>query len=166
MTFRPDRILEVLERHAVGHVVIGGLAATLHGAGTVTFDVDVVPDLTAANLVRVSSALDELDARIRVEGITGGLPFRHDAESLGTMNVLNLVTRFGDFDITFRPAGIPSFAEWDAHAEDREALGIRFRLAALEDIIRSKEAANRDKDRANLPVLRALLERQRGGRRA
>ena len=36
--------------------------------------------------------------------------------------------------------------------------------AALEDIIRSKEAANRDKDRQPLPTLRLLLEKQRSKR--
>jgi hypothetical protein len=32
-------------------------------------------------------------------------------------------------------------------------------VAALEDIVRSKEAANREKDRVVLPALRRLLER-------
>jgi hypothetical protein len=37
------------------------------------------------------------------------------------------------------------------------------RVAALKDIIRSKEAANRPKDRLALPELRALLEAQKHG---
>jgi hypothetical protein len=36
-------------------------------------------------------------------------------------------------------------------------------VAALEDIIRSKEAANREKDRQALPTLRSLLEKRRAG---
>jgi hypothetical protein len=34
-------------------------------------------------------------------------------------------------------------------------------VASLADVIRSKEAANRPKDRAALPVLRRILEQQR-----
>ena len=159
MSFRPDAILEVLERHQVACVVIGGLAATMHGAATVTFDVDIVPDQAPVNLVRLSTALTELEARIRVEGIEGGLAFDRDERSLASMSVLNLVTKFGDLDLTFHPAGLPSYVDWNRSAEDREALGVRFRLASLADVIRSKEAADRPKDRAALPVLRALQQR-------
>ena len=161
MAFRPDEILRVLERHDVRYVVIGGLAASLHGAGTVTFDVDVVPESSPDNLMRLSAALDELKARIRVSGIAGGLDFDHDAKSLGSMEVINLVTNYGDFDITFHPSGVSTFSEWDRHAEDTEALGVHFRLASLADIIQSKEAAARPKDQIAVPVLRELLNRQK-----
>jgi hypothetical protein len=160
VTFRPDEILRVLEDHGVRYVVIGGLAAALYGSGTVTFDVDVVPDTAPENLTRLSAALDELDARIRVNGIEGGLPFDRDAGSLGSMEVVNLVTKHGDLDVTFHPSGISSFSEWDVHAEKAEALGAHFRLASLADVIRSKEAAGRPKDQNALPILRELLKRQ------
>ncbi|HEV2360260.1 MAG TPA: hypothetical protein VGS21_01020 [Acidimicrobiales bacterium] len=160
MTFQPDRLLEALERHGVRFVVIGGLAAAIHGAGNVTFDVDVVPEESPANLGRLSSALTELEAKVRVDGIDGGLPFAHDARSLAGLNVLNLVTVAGDLDITMHPAGVISFEEWDRSASDAEALGVHFRLAALEDVIRSKEAADRPKDRAVLPLLREVLARR------
>ena len=161
MAFRPDEILKVLEHHQVQYVVIGGLAAALYGSATVTFDIDIVPDSTPENLTRLSSALDDLDARIRVDGIKGGLPFEHDARSLGSMEMINLVTNHGDFDVTFHPSGVSSFSEWDDHAGDTEALGVHFRLASLADVIRSKEAAGRPKDQIAVPILRELLKRQR-----
>ncbi len=163
MAFRPDEILKVLEQHRVRYVLIGGLAASLHGAGTVTLDVDIVPDSSPSNLTRLSAALDELGARIRVNGIEGGLAFRHDAGSLRSMDVINLVTDHGDLDVAFHPSGIPAFSEWDSRAEEAEALGVHFRLASLADVIRSKEAAGRPKDRITLPVLRQLLSRQKRG---
>jgi hypothetical protein len=163
VAFRPDEILRVLEHHGVRYVLIGGLAAALHGAGTVTFDVDIVPDSAPENLARLCLALDELDARIRVDGIGGGLSFDHDARSLGSMEVLNLVTNHGDFDVTFHPSGVASFSEWDENAQETEALGVHFRLASLADVIRSKEAAGRPKDQIAVPILRELLKRQRDG---
>lgn len=166
MSFRPDRILAALERHRVRYVVIGGLAATIHGASTVTFDVDVVPEPSIENLGRLSAALDELGAKIRVSGIEGGLPFTHDAASLARIEVLNLVTVHGDLDVTLHPSGVPAFATWDEHARDIEALGVHFRLGALQDVIRSKEAAGRAKDRIALPELRQLVERTRDRSRA
>lgn len=160
MAFRPDEILKVLEDHRVRYVVIGGLAAALYGSGTITFDVDIVPDSTPENLTRLSAALDDLVARIRVDGIEGGLPFDHDAGSLESMEVINLVTNHGDFDVTFHPSGVSSFSEWEDNAEDAEALGVHFRLASLTDIIRSKEAAGRPRDQIAVPLLRELLKRQ------
>jgi len=163
VAFRPDEILKVLEHHRVRYIVIGGLAAALYGSGTVTFDVDIVPDSAPENLNRLSSALDELDARIRVDGIEGGLPFEHDARSLGSMDMINLVTSHGDFDVAFHPSGISSFSEWDHNAGETEALGVHFRLASLADVIRSKEAAGRPKDLIVVPILRELLKRQQDG---
>ena len=157
--FRPDEILRVLHEHRVRFVLIGGLAATLHGAAHPTFDVDITPDDSPANMKRLSAALRALRARIRVDGIPGGLPFDHDAACLARMMNLNLVTRAGDLDIAMHPTGVETFKAWDAHATDLVALGVAVRVAALDDIIRSKEAAGRQKVLVTLPLLRALRAR-------
>jgi hypothetical protein len=159
--FDPDRLLQVLHRHEVRYVLIGGLAAVLRGSVTPTFDVDITPAAGAANLARLSAALTELDARIRVDGIPEGLPFSHDATSLAHMTTVNLVTRFGDLDIAFDPAGGADYSQWENDATLITVLGVPVRVASLDDIIRSKEAADRDKDRLQLPMLRALQQRQR-----
>ncbi len=157
--FRPQDILAVLNEHHVRYVLIGGLAAIVHGSAAPTFDVDVVPDPTRNNFARLSAALTDLGARVRVEGIDDGLPFAHDADNLAAMSVLNLATRAGDFDVTLYPAGIENFASWDRGATEFVVLGVPTRVAALADVIRSKEAADRDKDRAVLPMLRELARR-------
>ena len=72
--------------------------------------------------------------------------------------LLNLVTRYGDLDLTFRPAGTGGFADLARQAKQVTILGVGVSVAALEDVIRSKEAADRPKDRRSLPVLRQLLE--------
>jgi hypothetical protein len=158
--FDPDALLEVLHRHDVRYVLIGGLAAALRGSATPTFDVDITPDVSTGNLMRLSTALADLEARIRVEGIPGGLPFSHDAVSLSLMTTLNLVTRLGDLDIAFDPPGVGDYSQWEAGSALVTVLGVPVRVASLDDIIRSKEAAGRDKDRLQLPMLRALQQRQ------
>ena len=158
--FDPDALLEVLHRHEVRYVLIGGLAAALRGSATPTFDVDIMPAAGSANLARLSAAMRELDARVRVDGIPEGLPFSHDAASLSQMTMLNLVTRFGDLDIAFDPAGGADYSQWEADATMVTVLGVPVRVASLDDVIQSKEAAGRDKDRLQLPTLRALQRRQ------
>ena len=157
--FDPDALLEVLHRHEVQYVLIGGLAAALRGSAMPTFDVDITPAADAANLARLSAALTELEARIRVDGIPEGLAFSHDVASLAQMTTLNLVTRFGDLDIAFEPAGVTDYSQWQTHATLVTVLGVPVEVASLDDIIRSKETAGRDKDRLQLPMLRALRQR-------
>jgi len=158
--FDPEALLKVLHRHEVQYVLIGGLAAALRGSATPTFYVDITPAGDASNLGRLSAALTDLDARIRVDGIPQGLPFSHDSASLAQMTTLNLVTRFGDLDIAFDPAGIADYSQWEADATLVTVLGVPVQVASLDDIIRSEETAGRDKDLLQLPMLRALQQRQ------
>lgn len=161
--FRPEEILRTLDAHGVRYVLIGGLAAVLHGSAMPTYDVDITPDASAENLGRLSDALRGLDARVRVDGVEGGLPFRHDATSLAGVTTLNLVTRAGDLAITLHPAGLPQFADWQRDAIRLEILGVPVTVASLDAVLRSKEAAGRPKDRAALPMLRELRARQSSG---
>jgi len=63
--FDPVSMLRVLERHQVDYILIGGLAATLHGSPLRTGDVDICPRAELDNLERLAAALTEMEARIR-----------------------------------------------------------------------------------------------------
>jgi len=159
--FRPQDILEVLDRHGVRFVLIGGLAAILHGASHLTTDVDIVPYESKDNLTRLSAALRELDARIRVSGEPDGVPFDHSAESLARVRTWNLQTAKGDLDIAFEPSGTHGYDDLARDAVVMRVRGSDVPVASLADVIRSKEAAGRARDRAVLPGLRELLARRR-----
>jgi hypothetical protein len=157
MTFAPDRLLATLAGHGVDFVVIGGLAATIHGSTLVTFDVDVTPRRSRDNLARLSEALTELGARIRDDAGGPGVLFNHDAASLADAQMWNLTTDAGDLDLTFAPAGTRGFQDLARDAVRVDIAGVTLLVASLADVIRSKEAAGREKDRAALPLLRKLL---------
>jgi hypothetical protein len=163
----PKTLFEVLARHRVEYVLIGGLAANLHGSPLVTNDADITPRRTRKNLERLSAALRDLDARIRTTTEPEGLVFACDAEFFERMKMVNMQTRAGEFDISFEPAAFGGYEDLDAHAIDFDVYGVRVRVAALSDIIKSKETANRLKDQAALPHLYALedeiaaIERER-----
>jgi hypothetical protein len=162
--FRPERILEVLAAHDVDYIMIGGLAAAVHGSDLVTGDLDITPATGDENLARLSRALDELDARIRTDTEPDGLPFAHDPTSLAHGAVWNLVTTAGDLDLAMMPSGTQGYDDLRRDAIAIKILGVPTRVAALADVIRSKEAAGREKDRAALPMLRRLqneIERRR-----
>ena len=159
--FRPEEIVRVLHEHGVRYVLIGGLAASLHGAATPTFDVDITPATNDDNMARLSAALDALGARVRVDGVPEGVPFRHDAKSLRELTTLNLVTAYGNLDITNEPTGIALYEDWAVNAIEIAWHDTPVAVAALADVVTSKEAAGRDKDKAQLPLLRSLLARLR-----
>jgi hypothetical protein len=153
-----DEIFACLNRHGVRYVLIGGLAAVLHGSPLLTLDADICPAADEGNLERLAAALEEMDARIRTADSAQGVGFPRDAAFLGKIELLNLVTRFGDLDLSFRPSGTQGYPDWARQATEMTIGSLRVLVAALADVIRSKEAANRPKDQRALPVLRLLQE--------
>lgn len=163
--FDPEAILVALEREGVRYVVIGGLAAILQGSAALTQDLDICPARDPDNLERLARALRSVAARIRTADAPEGLPFACDAEFFRNVELVNLITPHGEVDVAFIPSGTTGYDDLVFRARPLEiAEGLAPPIAALEDVIRSKEAANRPKDVAVLPMLRTLLAeiRKRG----
>lgn len=156
--FQPDKIFAILQHHHVAYVTIGGVAATLHGSNLRTGDLDICPSKEAGNLSRLAAALKELGARIRAVGAPYGIPVSIDASFLDTLELVNFTTLYGDFDVSFLPTGTTGFEDLSASTVEFDLDGLVVPVASLEDVIRSKEAANRQKDRDQLPSLKALLD--------
>ena len=163
--FRPAELTAALQRRGVRYVLIGGLAGTLHGSPLTTQDADICPERTPDNLERLASALRDLHARIRTEGADDGLPFACDARFFETIALVNLVTDAGDLDVAFEPAGTGGYDDLQRAAVVVDVDGVAISTASLEDVIRSKRAADRPKDRAALPVLEEVLRQSRLAKR-
>ena len=151
MTLRAEEILAVLDLHQVRYVVIGGLGAVLHGSPIVTLDADICPARTRENLDLLAAALRDLKARLRVAGVPDGLAFPYDGVFLANVQLLNLTTPFGDLDLSYEPAGTSGYDDLARNAVTYEIAGRQVQVASLDDIIRSKEAANWEKDRRSYP---------------
>lgn len=154
-------LAEVLSRHGVRFVVIGGFVAQMYVPEYATEDADFTPATDRDNLERLSRALGELEARVRTEVVPEGLPFSHDAASLARASMWNLQCKHGAFDITFEPAG-GGYDHLARRAKVVTVRGVQMPLADLADIVESKRLANRPKDLAVLPLLEdALMRRDR-----
>lgn len=154
-------LFEVLDRHKVAYILIGGLAAVYHGSPFPTEDADITPQTDRVNLTRLAAALAELNARVRTQSEPEGLPFACDADTLAAVQTWNLTTDAGDLDVTFEPAGTRGYADLRRDAAPVQLYGVTVRVASLSDVIRSKQAANRPKDQRVLPTLREILARTR-----
>ena len=120
---------------------------------------EVVPSRDRENLRRLSRALTRMNARIRTAGAPVAAP--DDVPFLSQMShIPNLVTDHGILDLSSSPAGpLADHRQWDEHVSSEEiADGLVIRVASLDDIIESKRAAGREKDRRALPYLESLRD--------
>lgn len=155
--FDPLRALRVLQEHGVRFVLVGGLAARLQGSPTVTNDLDLCYDRDRANLEYLAAALRELNATLR--GAPDELPFLLEARTLAMGDAFTLATDAGNIDILGNPAGTSGYAQLMRTAETMVVGdGLEVAVAALEDLIAMKRAADRPKDRVEIEILEALLE--------
>jgi len=156
--FRFGDILRVLKKHEVRFVVIGAIAAIAQGYPLTTQDIDIAPAHDPDNLERLAAALRELDARLRTPDEEEGVEFPIDAQMLGNADMWTLRTPYGDLDLSYVPSGTQGYEDLRRGARNEEIDGVEVLIASLADIIRSKEAAGRSKDQAQLPALRRTLE--------
>jgi hypothetical protein len=154
--FRPTSILDTLTDHRVRFVLIGGMAARLHGSPSITGDIDICYARDGQNLERLSSALTDMHARPR--GVPPDVPFILDATTLEAGDSFTFETDFGDLDCLGIPAGTNGFDYLNANAVDMRFDLLRVRVTSLPDLIRMKRAAGRAKDRIELEILGALRE--------
>ena len=147
-SFHPQQAQEVAEafaRHQVDYMFIGKSGAILLGYPSTTQDVDVFPRKDAENGRRIVAALGDLgfliDPRLEQEIVRGKV-------------FVQIKSGPFDIDLIFAPDGIERFAD----AWRRRVMVEGFPVCHPDDIIASKVAANRAKDRESLDRLRSFRD--------
>ena len=139
-----ERIAEVFARHGVEYRFIGEAGAVFHGFPDTTQDVDVFPAKTADNGARIAAALRER-----------GFPIdeRLERELAARKDFIQIRSGPFDVDLVFAPDGIESF---EGAKKGSARIDGKFPVAGLDDIFRSKRAANRPRDRESLSRIEAF----------
>ncbi len=141
----------VFERHGVRYLFFGKSGAILLGFSDTTQDVDLYVEKESENCEKLVDALLELGFR---------LTEMEQKEIKRGKDFVQLRNGPFDVDLIFAPDGIESFGDvWKRRLERHG-----FPVASIDDIVRSKQAANRQKDRESLPRLQSFREwfKQRG----
>lgn len=157
-------LLATLAGHQIEFIVVGGVAAVLEGAGMMTDDLDVLVETSEANFERLVAALDDLDAVYRDPA---GRTLRPDAKRLGSFRLHLLDTRLGRLDLlrSLEP-GERTYADLVPRSRLYRIGELEIPVLELSAVIEAKEAADRPKDRAALPLLRRTMDELRSrGRR-
>lgn len=149
-----EEIRDALRQHGVRYLFIGKSGAILLGFPDTTQDADLFLDRSPENGQALVPALRELGF---------ALTDQQEQEIVRGKDFVQLKNGPFDVDLVFAPDGIERFE--DAWARHVEVQG--FPVCHIDDIIASKAAANRQRDRESLPRLRAFREywmSQRGRR--
>lgn len=159
---RPEPLLATLVSHEVDFIVIGGYAVAAHGFARATKDIDICPDPTEANMMRLATALTDLEATpIGLEEFADEFDLKPDLEGLRMGGNWTLMTKHGRLDVmqtfgfdtgTGEEGGYENLA---AHAVGRNFLGHQTRFCSYDDLLRMKRAADRAQDRVDIESLKA-----------
>ena len=151
-----QRLIALLAEARVEFVVIGGLAATVHGSAYVTQDVDICYNRSPENIERLCKALEVVRPRLR--GVPSDLPFRLDPPTIRAGLNFTLDTDLGALDLLGEVSPFGEYNEVVKSSEMAELFGLQVPVLSLEALIQAKRAAGRRKDLLLLPELEALLE--------
>jgi hypothetical protein len=157
-----EPLLRVLQENRVEFVIVGGLAAIFYGSDIPTLDLDIVHQREPDNIERLLSALKALRAHYW-EHI--GKHLEPEASALALPGHHLLATQYGRIDVLGR---IGHNLDYQALIERASGFelepGLTVRVIHIDDLILSKEQADRDKDKLVLPILRRIREmmRQKG----
>lgn len=149
-------LLEALTRGGVEFILIGGVAASVHGSARFTQDVDVVYRRTPENLERLAQSLQDLQPYLR--GAPPGLPFRWDAATIKRGLNFTLTTSLGDLDLLGEVAGGGTYEQLKPEAQLEQLLGLSCLCVSLSKLIELKRAAGRPKDFEAVAELELLLQ--------
>jgi hypothetical protein len=140
-----QEIRDAFVRHGVRYLFIGKSGAILLGFPDTTQDADLFVERSAANGRALATALKELGF---------ALTETQENDIVRGKDFVQLKNGSFDLDLVFAPDGIESFEDaWERHLEVEG-----FPVCHIDDIIASKVAANRQKDRESLPRLQSFRE--------
>lgn len=155
-------LLRTLSESGVAFILVGGVAATVHGATRLTLDVDVVYRRSPENMRRLALCL--ASHRPYLRGAPPGLPFRLDEPTLERGLNFTLTTDLGDLDLLGEIVGGGRYEDLERHTTMIRVFGIECRCLTLERLIEVKRAAGRPRDLEAIAELEAIREeRRRGG---
>lgn len=150
------RLLGALDKTGVEYILIGGVAATVHGSSRLTQDVDICYARTDANVDRLVRALRPLKPYLR--GAPRGLPFEWSAATLRAGLNFILTTIAGEIDLLGEVTGGGSYNDLIRHTIEITLFTHRTRCLNLEWLIATKRAAGRPRDLEAIAELEALRE--------
>jgi hypothetical protein len=152
------QLIRTLTTGRVAFILVGGVAATVHGSARLTRDVDVVYERSVENINRLAATLAPLHPALR--GAPQGLPFRFDAATIAAGLNFTLTTDAGDLDVLGEIAGGGTYDALIHGATIIDIFGERCHCLSLAQLIAAKRAAGRPRDLEAIAELELIRDRE------
>jgi hypothetical protein len=153
-------LLQKLAPH-VEFIIVGGVAATIHGASRLTQDIDIVYSRSDENIGSLAEALAPLHPYPR--GVPPGLPFRWDKKTISQGLNFTLTTNLGEIDLLGEITGGGGYEDLLPHSFMIHAFNVELRCLELDWLIYVKRAAGRPKDFEAIAELEAIRDHKNQG---
>lgn len=154
-----NQLLARLIKAEVEFVLVGGLAASIHGSSLTTRDVDVCCRFTTANLMRIQHALEDQHP---VHRMRPDLPVALTPELCAQLKNLYIKTNLGVIDCLGSVLGVGDFDEVLKHSMEIELPVGKLRILDLDTLILAKEAMGRPHDILTVQQLKAVRRAEAG----
>jgi hypothetical protein len=151
-----EQLLPALSGAGVELIVVGGVAAIVHGSARLTQDLDIVYRRAPDNIARLVDALRPFSPYLR--DVPPGLPFRWDAETIHRGLNFTLITSAGPLDVLGEIAGGGTYEALISHSRKLSVFGVECYCLGLDRLIQAKRDAGRPKDLEAIAELEALRE--------
>lgn len=159
IAMRPKELLAALVAEKVDFVLVGGLAAAVHGTTRVTRDIDIAYATHGENLVRLCNVLNAFEPRRMVLGRPAAAVLMLTPGMLKKERIVQLATSVGEVDLLNRIQGFASYGFLKQNAEIQN-LGVDTPVLTIAGLLRAKRAMKRPKDMQDIVELEALEEVQ------
>jgi hypothetical protein len=139
-----SELMQRLVAAQVEFVIIGGMAAVLHGSTQVTYDLDICAPFNEENMARILTALQGLEPCHR---LSLRKPVKQTAAELSTWQNLYLDTKAGVLDVLGNVEGLGRFADLIGRTTTVVVFNLTVSVLDLDSLIAAKGAMNRPRDR-------------------
>jgi predicted nucleotidyltransferase len=156
MASKYEKLVPVLVTGQVKFVLIGGVAAVVHGSAHLTSDLDVVYARDLENIKRLVEALKPYSPYLR--DAPPNLPFAFDEKTVQAGLNFTLATTLGNLDLLGEATGGGAFENLLPYSEEIELFGVKCHCINLEKLIHLKRAAGRPKDFEVIAELELILQ--------
>jgi predicted nucleotidyltransferase len=156
------KIFDELNKKGVRYLVIGGIAVNLHGYDRVTGDIDILLSFSEENIENFKTFAEALGfkpkAPVSIKDLSDGNKRKEwiEEKNAKVFSIYNPKNLLESIDVM-----IMEYLDFESAYSNREYVhtgGLKIPLISIDDLIRLKEIAGRERDKVDIKALRTIKE--------
>jgi hypothetical protein len=154
-----NNLLKILLENDIDFVVIGGFAGAFYGSSLLTKDLDICMACSPESVQKLRILLKDHHPVHRMT--PEKLSFLEHPEKLDGLQNLYLTSDLGSLDVLSNVIGVGDFEKIKSNAFQTNLFGHSCKIISIDDLISSKKAMKRDKDKIAVQELEIIKEKKK-----